>query len=178
MSAASNKKPQPEYAETPPGEAKVETLDTPHAKRARAILRECRETLERVSPKVFKGLERGEASPEGAASSLDEMAAFCMNMAAYFSVRSAVLRNGPGTANPILGVAGRSVRDNLVTAAAQLDKEVHTPTSWKTALVRVDAAKKDIAHVLGVLEMDGISLVSRDETPLLDGEGNPLNVEG
>jgi len=144
------------------------------SRRARIIMAECRDLIDRNAKKVEALYGKAEASPEGAAGSLEEIAALLMNAGAYFGSRAVVLRHGVGKVNPMLAAAGRSVRDNLITAASQLDGEQHTAHSWKAAENRVSEAKKVISHVLGFLECDGVSLVVREDEPLVDAAGEPL----
>jgi hypothetical protein len=148
--------------------------ETPQSKLAKGILSACDERMTRGEARARSFLERASSSPEGAASSLEEIAAMYAEAASYFGARAAVLRYGPGEANPILSVSARNVRNSLLLAAEQLAEAPHTPKSWAAASERCSEAQKTIKAVETVLMGQGISLVAREDVPLRGPDGKSL----
>ena len=164
--------PQGEAAAAP-GKAH-DAQETAQAKQARGLIRLCEDKLDRDTKRVRAFLDRAKAAPESSASSLDEAGTLLVAMGHYFLQRGAILRDGPGEPNRLLAVAARSVRNELLEAAATLDQSCHTPSSWKSAENRLAEASKTVKSAIVLLGTDGIAAVARDENPLLDESGKPL----
>lgn len=162
------------HADAEGSEAQHDLLDTRHSKAARGILASVRDSMDRNYPRGRAFLKKAQASPEGSAAALEELADMFRTMAAFISLRAVVLRHGATEANPMLLVTARNVRDHLVEAASIVDQAPHLPQSWARAEGMVADAVKASKAVGVLLAQDGMSFVAKEDPKLVDGEGRPI----